>query len=657
MFRWGLWASVAVLLSAGLASGDLGAVTWAGGTLRLMDDHPTISLTSEKLVLEPQPTTTLITASMEFHNHGEACTAQMGFPVLEASRGPGYHYVESFVLEADGKPMEFAQPEQSHKMKLGEREMTCKWYLFSVPFEAGQTRQMQVRYEELRRYSGLESVSVPYVLATGATWNGSIRDLELEIWIDERLNYHSIELKGDGQPLALAARDGTWSWEIAEYDGTPGLLWLTAGLGPKSVQRDGKRQYYGFNHLRWDEGVLFVEQELLCDVLMAQMASSAPAEPRIEKEGKAVQLTAVASEVPQGEHGETKLFVDPRPALAAFGGAIEVNTDEAGDAHVSITTCPDSAEAARNTALYREQETKYRLRCLRALHDRWPDELVAVCEEITGRDTEKAAVLTWAVAYLADAQPESVDLGAMPAKLELRAANWVQELAETILASQSDRIVRGGAMLLRQADPEAARDALIYRISECEDWQDGVHRGRNAGLALRLLKTPDAASALIQAVRSHEWHQPSEDAMIALGFLGDESAIDFLHDTALDPADKSRDIICVAAQSLSYLGTPPALEACADVWLKTDDAEVRWRALLGVRIAVGAETYTSRFMPALAPEWGRPMSVEEGCRACLPLLERLKPKAAEAGKEREIASLINHARDTLAVAEAVAGGG
>jgi len=619
-----------------------------------MDDHPTISLTSEQLVLEPQPTTTFITASMEFHNHGEACTAQMGFPVLEAARGPGYHYVESFTVEADGEPLDTAR--QDGQIELADGEHKCKWYLLSVPFEAEQTRIMRVRYEELRLYSGVGEVRVPYVLATGGTWRGAIRDLEVEIRMDERLNYHSIELKGDEQPLVLAARDGTWSWEIAEYDGTPGLLWLTAGLGAKSVQRDGTRQYYGLSHLRWDEGVLLVEQELLCDLLMAHMTSSAPAQPLIEKEGEAVQLAAVASEVPQGGHAETKLFADPRPALAAFGGAIEVSIDEAGDAHVSITTCPDSAESARNTALYRQQETEYRLRCLRALNDRWPDEPLGVCEEIMGRDTEEAAVLTWAFAYLTDASPGSVDAKEIRTKLGA-GGNWVEELAETALATRNDRVLRGGVMGLAEAKPTQARDALIARISECETWQHGVHRGRNAGLALRLLKAPDAASALIQAVRSHQWHQPSEDAMIALGFFGDESAIDFLHDTALDPADKSRDIICCAAQSLSYIGTPAALQACADVWLKTDDGEVRWRALLGVRIAVGAETYTSAFMPALAPEWGRSMSVEEGCRTCLLLLERLQTKAAEAGKEREIASLIDHARGTLAVAEALAGGG
>ena len=131
MFRWAPWVCVAVLLSAGLASGDLGAVTWAGGTLRLMDDHPTISLTSEKLVLEPQPTTTFITASMEFHNHGEACTAQMGFPVLEAARGPGYHYVESFTVEAGGEPLDTGR--QDGQIELADGEHKCKWYLLSVP--------------------------------------------------------------------------------------------------------------------------------------------------------------------------------------------------------------------------------------------------------------------------------------------------------------------------------------------------------------------------------------------------------------------------------------------------------------------------------------------------------------------------------------------
>ena len=49
MSRLCVCACLVVLTTAVVASADLGAVTWSGGTLRLLDDHPTISLTSEKL--------------------------------------------------------------------------------------------------------------------------------------------------------------------------------------------------------------------------------------------------------------------------------------------------------------------------------------------------------------------------------------------------------------------------------------------------------------------------------------------------------------------------------------------------------------------------------------------------------------------------------
>jgi len=651
MSRLCVCVCLVVLTTAVVASADLGAVTWSGGTLRLLDDHPTISLTSEKLLFEPQFDTTLVTASFEFENKGDACEAQMGFPALEYNRGPGSHYVRHFVVDADGEALDVA--EQDGTIQLGERERECKWYLLTVPFEAGQTRRLRVRYDEFRMYSGGDIVRVPYVLATGATWNGAIRDLDIEVRLGERLNYHDIELLGDKQPLEVRWEADTLYCRLSEYDGEPEMLFLNAGVGPTSVTRDDGRRHDGGWCVRWRRGILLVALDYLCDVLLAEATWSDAHSAKLGKEGNEVQLRGWT--LPTGTHRGATLFVQPGPALEAFGGAIEVTRDDAGDAQVAISACPDSAQSARDTALHYGQETEHRLRCLRALGERWPDELGPVCEEIAARSREQAPLLAWVFAYLTEVSPGSVDAKEIRTRLGA-GGNWVDELTETALATRDDRIVRGGAMALAEAAPLQVRAALIHRISNCDNWQHGVHRGRNAGLVLRLLKTPEAASALTDAVRSHEWHQPSEDAMVALGFLGDESAIEFLHDTALEPEGKSRDIICRAAQSLSYIGTPAALEACADVWLNSDDGEVRWRALLGIRIAVGAKTYRSSYMPALHPEWARPMSLEEGCRVSLPLLERLLPRARELDRENDVASVIETAREKLA-AFAAAGGG
>ncbi len=611
--------AIVLLLLAGVAGADLGAITWSGGSLRVMDGHPTVSLFAEQLILEPQDQTTFITALMSFRNTGEACEVEMGFPTISYG-GPGYHFVRNFVVDVDGQIL----PTEKHEAPLtvGGREVPAKWELLSVPFAAGQERLMRVRYDEFRLYGGATPVRVPYVLATGGSWLGPIEDLQLEVRLGDRLNFHDLRLRGDEAELPWAWDDATLTWRVSDFDGQPEVLWFEAGLGPKSVTRsDGIRASGDKGKVRWRRGLMFVEVDFLCDVLHATKQSARGTMARLTKQGQKVRAEGWL--LPVGEAPKVPpLYVDPRPALATFGGSIEVTTDENGDAVVAVLTTSTSGAAAQATALFAGQTLEYRLRCLEALHLKWPELLKPVCEELLERPGDKVAVKAWSVAYLAQgAQP--AEARALYEQVSRRGGAW-QELIEAALQTRSDEVLHGATLVLREGDREAARDLMIARISECDDWRQAKPRGRNCGLALKLMEAPGAEAALTDTTRALGVQQHSEDALIALGYLGDDAAIPFLTEIAL-AADtgRSRDMNCAAAEGLAYLGTRAGLAACADVSRRSADEEVRSRALRGMEMAMGTKYYRAHYLPEAAPEWARTLTSAEATETCVPLLEEL----------------------------------
>ncbi|MGD9494895.1 MAG: hypothetical protein AB7Y46_01170, partial [Armatimonadota bacterium] len=373
------------LAAVTVALADPGAVTWSGGTLRLMDEHPTISLVSETIILEPNASATRVTADLQFRNEGDACIAQMGFPTLTFP-GPGYHLVRNFSVAADGEPIEAREAEQVQPLEFGEQQRSCLWHLFEVPFEAEQQRALRVSYDEAREHYMWGWIAVPYVLQTGATWRGDVRDINLEVRLGERLNYHRValadrhvNLDSSGLPdegLLPAQLDGaTLRWSTSDYDGTPALVWLSAELGPAEViVDDGQPDYWSnWQTACWRDGRLLVEADALAGWLLASVTERADASVTLVKEERSVSLPVTRFEpgyVPQ----ETE-FVDPAPAVQAFGGSVTTSTNDAGDLVLRVTTCPDSAASARATALFPTQALDYRLECLRALAQRWPDEI------------------------------------------------------------------------------------------------------------------------------------------------------------------------------------------------------------------------------------------------------------------------------------------
>jgi len=676
-------AGVLMLLAAAGTSGDPGQVTWSGGTVRLVrDEHPSIALVRERIIFEPGCGTTEVTVTLEFRNDGGACTARMGFPTLRAAGDlRGYNYVRNFVVDVDGTPLETVK--QKGTVKLRGRDWPCEWFLFEVPFDAGRTRHMTVRYDEWMLYGGGEYarwVQVPYVLATGGTWHGPIGEVQVEVRLGERLNYHELTLKGDDKPLQLDERGDSLHWRCTDYTGTPEELRLHGTRGPAQLKlHPEEKADFPFDLVRFRRGLLLVEVEFLAKLLCLEKVSPWNGGVNVERNARKVELQGCRLWTTRSLQAEPKLFVDARPALEAFDCTMTMTRDEKGDAHVSFT---GAHAAVQQTALARRQKTEHRLKCLDTIQERWgegdralceeicrrtredpavvqrcldilsahdPALTGTLCEEVRGRDGEDPTVLLWAVGFAADEEVDDAVRGRILAGLRAAdAAGPTAALSETVLATEYDEVVRGGARVLRTLNVEVAREYLVTRISEVEPpwrWWHAVRRGRNAGLALKLIEAPGASERLIESVRRHGGSQESENALYALGCLGDDTAIPFLVQTFLREPEKgqSRGMNHAAAQALGFLGTPKALAACAELAARADGDHYRGVLLQAFDIVTGRRTYPGTlYTPAQPPTWARTMSVEEACRVAAPLLERLA--ACEHLRKYEIEKRLAHTR-------------
>jgi len=623
---------------------DPNPVSYSGGTLTLMADHPTIALTGERLVFDLQQARMNVTATLQFHNRGDACTVQMGFPVLAqpAPKVGGYFTVHDFVVKVDDQPLDTT--ETKAPMQLGKGEQACKWYTFSVPFEANQQRLMEVVYEERGRGNGTD-ISIPYILATGAAWRGKIRSLEVVVRFGDLLNYRDLQLAGDGQRLATEFGEGAMVWKTTDYDGKPELLWLTAKLGQR-IHFDKVGDYpprmhsEAIDNVRWHNGRLLFAADLVQQMALVQVATRHGNMVRFEKEGRTADLEC--HELPCFYATEPRLFVDAQHAAQALGIVVSLPT-------VDIETAPASVGSARQTALHPTQLEKHRLRSLRFLATHDLAACAEVCAEIGQGEQQPAALRRWALLYLTGVSPDTADLADVVSRLEAAGdEDLVRVVAEMVLAADCDEIVQGGALVLRQLGSGAGRSALVWNISECENWQDATGRARNAGLALRRMYAFGAVAALIEAVNSYEGKQKSEDALVALGYLGDDEAISFLTETALR-TDATTDLICCAARALAQLGTQKGLEACADLALRASDYRARGYALRGIEAAI-SPYYRSRSRPRSRPlpDWAPCLPVRDACRVAIPLLEGIATNSADKATVITAERLLDSARRKLA---------
>jgi len=225
-----MYRPVMALLAGGLLAGlcvaDPVPVTWAGGALQVLEDHASVRLVSERLVIEPLMLGTCVTVELHLVNDGQACDVTMAFPVVY--HGGGYRRIANLAAEVDGLPVAVRSATGPALHLAGERTH-CSWSTFPVHFDAGAPRFVTVFYDEMPTHERvLEGVCLPYVLRTGGAWRGTVDEIVLEIDLGNRPGFRDVRLTGDGEALAVERAGDLLRWRAANFDGSPEMLCLWA---------------------------------------------------------------------------------------------------------------------------------------------------------------------------------------------------------------------------------------------------------------------------------------------------------------------------------------------------------------------------------------------------------------------------------------------
>lgn len=172
---FGLMWILAVLAAPRLCMANDGAVTGVGGSIHLLDGHPSIVLVGEHVhaTLDPRDNVIEVECVFVLENRGPADSVLVGFPEIaagDASSRPFLHF-RSFVdaEEATCVRTEGVQDEAAHSKY---------WWTKRVFFAAGQTRVIRDAYGAEAGFAigGPEGNLrfFTYTLSTGASWTGRI---------------------------------------------------------------------------------------------------------------------------------------------------------------------------------------------------------------------------------------------------------------------------------------------------------------------------------------------------------------------------------------------------------------------------------------------------------------------------------------------------
>jgi hypothetical protein len=202
---------VAVLLAVTAASAHAndGGIAY-GGSPGLLTGHPTITMTSEKILLVVGEKAVRVECDFVFMNSGKACTVRMGFPdegygAFDPDEGnaednlmktPARTTFTSFKSYVNGKQV---------VTKLIRADKAGKyWHAKTVQFAAHQVLKVRDMYTQ-RIGGGIVNVGdkggsaqeVGYVLHTGASWHGNIGRSEVTVRFETSAQPESLV------PLAL----------------------------------------------------------------------------------------------------------------------------------------------------------------------------------------------------------------------------------------------------------------------------------------------------------------------------------------------------------------------------------------------------------------------------------------------------------------------
>ena len=204
-----------------------------------------VEMVSEKLDIELQREAAVVSITYQLHNPGKAVKVEMGFPcsvaVLHQRDNDGkvlgpppLPQLESFSLKADGVAIKSELMKDHAKLPgdgpvkpeedfYAERVITG-WQVVKLPFAAGQTRTVSVKYrnpwfrstDSVSNNSDVSAPSMRYLFSAAGLWSGPIKSGEVTVratGVDPEVVSlsHARRFKREGR---------VWTWSFTNFEPT-----------------------------------------------------------------------------------------------------------------------------------------------------------------------------------------------------------------------------------------------------------------------------------------------------------------------------------------------------------------------------------------------------------------------------------------------------
>ncbi len=135
----------------------------------------TIAITDTRALKSPQKKHTsrwVVDVDMEFKNHGDDTTVQMGFPIVSEEHRVAFD--PQFRTWVNGKEVSIEKKRAINNPVMGDRGFPTIVYTYKVHFKRGETKNIFHSYGV-----GEHGTFFKYVLRTGALWKDSIQDITI----------------------------------------------------------------------------------------------------------------------------------------------------------------------------------------------------------------------------------------------------------------------------------------------------------------------------------------------------------------------------------------------------------------------------------------------------------------------------------------------
>jgi hypothetical protein len=215
------------------ACADAGSIS-LGGSAHLLAENKTVALRAEKVMIVIGKKRVTVDCRFDFINNGPACKVRMGFPDKSITRTgePPKGTFLSYKSYVDGEKT------RSELVKNDEPFSEVDlWHASDVEFAANATRSVRDVYTTRPGFGVADENTITknfaYVLETGRSWSGLIKEAEISITFEKRTLPSPIHVKWFSSDEDLV--DFNWK------DAVKGTVLIS---GPSQVSVEGQTIHF-----------------------------------------------------------------------------------------------------------------------------------------------------------------------------------------------------------------------------------------------------------------------------------------------------------------------------------------------------------------------------------------------------------------------------